>query len=265
MNIQKNATTATLVFLTSITLIGLSNSAEAQECTLIVDAKTGTTVKESGSCDNRYTAASTFKLVLALMGYDAGILKDSHTPLWTWQEGMRAPVRDRKPVDPTIWQSDSVLWYSRELTRNLGAKRFSSYVGKLDYGNGDISGELGKGNGLSHAWVTSLSISPREQAKFIRRMLAYDLPISPAAISQTMKIIPQFETKSGWRVHGKTGSGWTPYGRNQINRDRPQGWFIGWAERQAQVIVFARLGTGTVQGRQGLIEQKKMLATLEHL
>jgi beta-lactamase class D len=247
------------------TLSAISSAAYAQECTLIVDARTGVTVKETGECDDRYTAASTFKVALALMGYDAGILKDAHSPLWNWQEGMRAPARDKKPVDPTIWQAESVLWYSRELARNLGAQRFSSYVSSFTYGNMDISGEPGKRNGLSHAWIASLTISPREQTTFIRHMLAHDLPVSPAAIKQTMAIVPTFSTRSGWRVHGKMGSGWTRNTGGQIQRSRPEGWFVGWAEREGRVVVFARLGIGTVEGRQGLIEQEKLLAALDSL
>lgn len=253
-----------LILACSLTF-GISTAAQAQECTLIVDAQTGATLTESGACDGRYTAASTFKVALALMGYDAGVLTDAHTPVWNWQEGMRAPARDKKPVSPSIWQADSVLWYSRELTRKLGAQRFSTYVTSFNYGNMDISGEPRKSNGLSHAWISSLAISPREQVNFIRRILSHDIPVSSAAISQTMAIVPTFDTKSGWQVHGKTGSGWTRDARGQITRNKPEGWFVGWAEREGRVVVFARLGTGTVEGRQGLIEQEKLLKVLENI
>ncbi|MES5097497.1 penicillin-binding transpeptidase domain-containing protein [Agrobacterium sp. BA1120] len=243
----------------------VSEAAYAGECTLIIDAKTGATLEETGRCDERHTAASTFKVALALMGYDASALIDDHTPLWTWQPGMLAPARDKKPVDPSIWQADSIIWYSREVTRHLGAERFSSYVRAFDYGNMDISGERGKDNGLSHAWITSLAISPREQTAFFRRLLTYQLPVSPAAHIRAMEIVPEFSTKSGWRVHGKTGSGWTRDAHGQIHRNKPEGWFVGWAERRGRTIVFARLGIGNVEGRQGLLEQKKMLAILEKL
>ncbi|OCJ53225.1 hypothetical protein A6U92_25010 [Agrobacterium rubi] len=113
----------------------------------------------------------------------------------------------------------------------MGAERFSTYVKAFDYGNMDISGELGKNNGLSHAWVTSLAISPREQTTFFRRMLAHQLPVSPSAHDRAMEIVPKFSTRSGWRVHGKTGSGWTHDARGRIHRNKPDGWFVGWAER----------------------------------
>lgn len=33
------------------------------------------------------------------------------------------------------------------------------------------------------------------------------VPVSPAAIEHAMAIVPMFNRKSGWRIHGKTGSG----------------------------------------------------------
>lgn len=51
----------------------------------------------------------------------------------------------------------------------------------------------------------------------------------------------------------------------QIPRNRPEGSFVGLAEREGRVIVFARLGVGSVEGRQGLIEQEKLMAVLENL
>lgn len=247
-------------------LIGISGVAQAQECTLIMDAKTGGTIKEQGNCETRVTAASTFKIPLALMAYDAGILLNSHAPLWDWKPGMRAPARDRKPVDPTIWQADSVLWYSREITRLLGAERFSSYVTRLGYGNMDVSGDPGAKNGLTQAWLTSsLMISPREQAVFIQRLLTQQLPVAAGAHTQTMAIIPTFKTKSGWLVHGKTGSGWLRSSNGKIQRNKPVGWFVGWAEHQGRTIIFARFGIGTIEGRQGLIERDNLLAAFEAL
>lgn len=247
-------------------LIGISGVAQAQECTLIVDAKTGGTIKEQGSCDTRVTPASTFKIPLALMAYDAGILSNSHAPLWNWKPDMRAPARDRRPVDPTIWQADSVLWYSREITRLLGTERFSSFVTRLGYGNMDISGDAGANNGLSQAWITSsLMISPREQTAFIQRLLAQHLPVSAGAHTQTMAIIPTFRMKSGWLVHGKTGSGWLRSSNGKVQKNKPVGWFVGWAERQGLVVVFARLGVGTIDGRQGLVERDNLLAAFEAL
>ncbi len=241
-----------------------TDTAHAQSCTLIMDADTGHTRMEDGDCDTRYTPASTFKVPLALMGYDAGLLTDTHTPRWDWPPNQRAPQRDQKPVDPTIWQADSVVWYSRELARQLGGKRFGTYVHRLAYGNEDVSGDPGARNGLTRSWISSsLKISPREQAAFIRRLLAQDLPVSAEAQKKTKDILPVFQTASGWKVHGKTGSGSLPPQGKTEQAGKPVGWFIGWAERDGKTIVFARQNIGTDHGRQGLAERARMLALLE--
>jgi beta-lactamase class D len=74
-----------------------------------------------------------------------------------------------------------------------------------------------------------------------------------------------FNTKSGRRIHRKTGGGWTRDNNGQIRRNRSEGWFVGWAEQEGSVIVFARLGFGSVKGRQGLAEQEKLVAVLDNL
>ncbi|MFF7706515.1 penicillin-binding transpeptidase domain-containing protein [Pseudomonas sp. NPDC007930] len=41
-------------------------------CTLITDASSGQVLQHTGDCTTRVTPASTFKLALSLMGFDAG-------------------------------------------------------------------------------------------------------------------------------------------------------------------------------------------------
>ncbi|PSJ60324.1 class D beta-lactamase [Pseudaminobacter soli (ex Li et al. 2025)] len=231
--------------------LGISPAVAAQpakvpECTVILDAATGKTLHREGTCSERFNPFSTFKLPLALIGYDAGILQDEHTPSWDYKPQFKAVKRDQKTVDPTIWEKDSILWFSRQITRRLGEKRFAGYVSKFGYGNADVSGDPGKNNGLTDAWLlSSLKISPDEQADFVRRMLAGQLPVSDKAYAMTKSIIPQFEAKDGWVVHGKTGSGWLPGKDGKPNRNRPLGWFVGWAEANGRQIVFARMQVGT--------------------
>ncbi len=247
-------------------MLGSAGAAQAQSCTLVLDAQTGHTRMEEGHCDTRYTPASTFKVPLALMGYDAGVLTDAHNPRWDGQKEQRAPQRDRKSVDPTIWEADSVVWYSRELLRQLGAERFNTYVKQFHYGNEDVSGDPGADNALTKSWISSsLQISPREQAAFLRRLLAQDLPVSREAQRQTMEIIPHFQTKSGWNVQGKTGSGTMPADAPPEQAGKPVGWFVGWANRNGETIIFARQNIGTAQGRQGLVERETLLSLLEKL
>ena len=164
---------------------------QAFECTLVTSIETGAIINQQGACDQRVAPASTFKVPLALIGYDAGILQDEKTPAWDWKPGTEARASDRKTVDPSIWEQDSVLWYSREITRRLGPEKFAAYVKRLGYGNADVSGEPGKNNGLTHSWLgSSLTVSPVEQVGFLRRLLAGNLPVSRDAQAKTRAIVP---------------------------------------------------------------------------
>ncbi|MHA6844763.1 penicillin-binding transpeptidase domain-containing protein [Ralstonia syzygii] len=56
-------------------------------CTLVADAATGQPIVQEGRCGERVTPASTFKIALSLMGYDAGFLKDEHAPTLAFKPG----------------------------------------------------------------------------------------------------------------------------------------------------------------------------------
>lgn len=217
-------------------------AADPIRCTVVIDAATGEPIHREGDCDRRVYPMSTFKLPLAMMGYDAGILKDETTPRWEYQERFNAPKRVQKATDPTSWEADSVVWYSQELTRRLGEKAYGDYVRGFDYGNGDVSGGPGKTDGLTESWLmSSLEISPDEQVAFLRRFLRGELPISERALEMTQAITPRFEAAGGWTIRGKTGAGRLRDEDGKPASDRPLGWFVGWAERNGRQVIFARL------------------------
>lgn len=215
------------------------------QCTLIADAASGKTLYQDGVCDQRFSPASTFKVPLSLIGYDAGILSDQHTPSWDYKPEFAAVKRDQKTVDPVVWERDSILWYSREITRRLGSQSFAGYVSKLDYGNADVSGNPGKNDGLTKSWVNStLKITPVEQVDFLRKLLARKLPVSAKAYDMTSAIIPTFQA-GGWTVQGKTGSTRLRNDADKAQDKRSLGWFVGWAKKDGRQIVFARLVVDT--------------------
>ena len=102
------------------------------QCTLIADAQSGKTLYQDGICDQRFSPASTFKVPLSLIGYDAGILADEHTPAWDYKPEFNAVKRDQITVDPTIWERDSIILFSREITRRLVTEKYAGYVSKLN-------------------------------------------------------------------------------------------------------------------------------------
>ncbi len=220
-----------LVMVLLIMLPCVAHAMPATQCTLIVDNATDAFYKKDGDCDKRYSPESTFKIALALMGFDSGILSDPHNPIWNYEDGFTVNQdSDRQPTQPVTWLKNSVVWYSQKLTKTMGMSRFSDYVHRFGYGNNDLSGDPKKDNGLTHAWLdSSLAISPIEQVEFMRKILNHQLNISPAAYGQTEEALPVFYTKNGWRVVGKTGTG------------DSVGWFVGWAARENHEIVFAKM------------------------
>lgn len=244
-----------------------SSPKPALECTVIADAANGTALYRQGSCDKRVSALSTFKVPLALIGYDTGILTDPHNPRWDYKPEFKAIKRHQHAVDPTIWLDESVVWYSQELTRKLGAARFSDYVRKFNYGNRDISGNPGKNDGLTQAWLnSSLKISPDEQIAFLRGVASRSLPVSTKAYEMTDAAMPAFEA-GGWQVKGKTGTGRLAGKGGVPNSSRPIGWFVGWAEKDGRRIVFAKLviNNGKSDGLMGRVVRASFLEELPGL
>ncbi|MDG2535324.1 class D beta-lactamase [Sphingomonas sp. HITSZ_GF] len=245
MKLDRRTFGGTLLLGGGAALAGFPGTAEAVgaqrklRATVVLDAASGRALHRSGACATRFTPCSTFKVPLALMGFDSGVLIDAHHPAWDYDPKRHAAHRDveRARTDPTRWEAESVVWYSQELTRKLGMQRFQAYVDRFGYGNRDLRGTPGKGDGLTRAWLgSSLTISPDEQVAFLRRMLAHRL-VSARAHAEAERIIPAFTGSGGWHVRGKTGSGALPDGSLL-------GWFVGWADKGGKRIVFARFGAG---------------------
>ena len=216
-------------------------------CTIIADAVTGNVLHRSGECSQRASPCSSFKIALAVMGFDSGILQSPSAPTWELKPEYNPSQRDLKfkEVYPALWQRDSVVWFSQQLTTRLGEARFAEYVKKFEYGNQDISGDPGMHNGLTRSWLmSSLAISPEEQVQFLQRFIAHKFPVSERAYYMVRATIPQYQATGGWVVHGKSGSGWLRGSDGKEDESRPQGWFVGWAERDGRQVVFARLEIG---------------------
>ena len=211
-------------------------------CTVIADGTSGKILKQQGNCAQRITAASTFKIALSLMGYDAGYLTDEHLPALPFREGYPDWVPSwRATTDPTRWISESVVWYSQRLTEWLGPQRLQHYVTVFGYGNEDLSGDPGKNNGLTRAWLSSsLKISALEELAFLEKIVRHQLPVSARAYEMTGRITRLPATSNGWEVHGKAGTG-SPIKPDGSEDDaRSFGWFVGWATKGERTIVFVR-------------------------
>lgn len=206
----------------SLSIVGSINA--YADCYL---AKQGDKVlKQDGDCKTAYTPQSTFKVPLAVMGFDSGILQDENSPVFS-DQGYTPNINVCKgPHNPREWMRDSCVWYSQELTKKLGMEKFKEYVEKFNYGNKDISG------GLTTAWLSStIKISPIEQVEFMEKLASETLPVSKKAVAMTKKIMFVTELPGGWKLFAKTGSG-------RLKGDLQQGWYAGWIEKGDQKVIF---------------------------
>lgn len=221
-----------IIFLTIV----LSVVAAPSSNTCFIAKENGKIVKQEGNCDERHSPFSTFKIPLALMGFDSGILQSSEEPLWDFTDEIKArfgsPLEVSvqffwyRPQTPKTWMRYSVVWYSQEITRKLGLKKFQHYISLLNYGNKDVSGTPGKNDGLLNSWLgSSLQISALEQVEFIERLSKRELPLSKSAQENTAKLIELESIWDDWKLYGKVGGGC---------------WFVGWIEKGNRSISFAQ-------------------------
>ena len=224
-------------------------------CTLVTEpADHRVLLREGGACAVPVTPASTFKIALAVMGFETGILGDAHHPVLPWRAGYPAwRASWKQDTHPTRWIDESVVWYSQAITARLGADRFATLTRDLGYGNADVSGDPGADNGLTRSWIgSSLRISPEGQIDFLTRLITGRLPVSARTVALTREILEQSPQPQGWRVWGKTGAAKRPAADGQGADSQgaegsrgAYGWFVGWAEQglgdTTRRVIFTRL------------------------
>jgi len=182
------------------------------------------------SCTRRVTPASTFKVPLSLMAFDAGILQDDRSAI-KWNGVKTARPEWNRDQTAASWMKLSVVWFSQRLTPKLGVARIKRYLAQFRYGNQDFSG------GITKAWLgSSLLISPDEQLRFWRRFWREDLPVSKHALAMTKKITFLEKSPAGWILHGKTGSTAEVSDKGKLLRG--SGWFVGHIAKGNREYVF---------------------------
>lgn len=224
---------------------GFAAPAEARIiCTIVADAASNEIILEKGDCKMRVTPASTFKVPLAVIGYDSGFLENAEEPVLPFMKGDPDWGGDawRQPTTPRRWMEYSVVWYSQRITEFLGYAQLRDYAEAFGYGNADMTGDPGKDNGLERAWIaSSLKISPSEQVTFLKKLVNHELPVSTDAMDAAMEIVEGRDIADGWRAQGKTGMAYSQKPDGTRNYSRPWGWYVGWARRDDRTVVFVRL------------------------
>lgn len=188
------------------------------------------------ACQTRIHADSTFKIPLSLMAFNENLIQPN--TIFKWDHLHRELSNWNQDQTPTTWLRYSVVWVSQQLTPKLGLKTIQKYLRQFQYGNQDFSGNLGKQDGLTQAWLTSsLKISGEEQFEFLRRLLALQLPIRSFAAHQTQDDLYLETSSQGNRLFGKTGSSIAFDAHDQVAVPG-EGWFVGWVQKGKQKYIF---------------------------
>lgn len=201
---------------------------------VVYDLKAGLYARYNAKrCAERFPPFSSFKIVNSLIALETGVAKDAD--LLIPFDPAKYPEKDEWVKNGfTNWLRDhtlrsafkeSVVWYYRELARRIGAERMASFMGKIGYGNGDLS------DGLDLFWLTgSLKISADEQAAFLARLLRGELAFSPRTVG-IVKDIMLKETGDGKNMGVKTGGGFVG--------EKAFGWYVGFVEKDGRAYTFA--------------------------
>lgn len=228
-------------------------------CYLLYDMKTKRYVEEHNRarCEERFPACSTFKVPLAVMGFDSGILKDENLPVFKWDGEKRMIDAWNQDQTPTSWMRESAVWVSQVMTPKLGTQRIEKYLKDFNYGNQDMSG------GLKYAWLTpapfikdsmgnSLKVSGHEQVSFLEKLWRGELKTTMSSQILTQKIMSADISPRGFTLVGKTGSGFA-----DSHHDLRLGWYIGHLEKDDReyivVVNFSdkqKVPAGTFAGRE---------------
>jgi beta-lactamase class D len=226
-------------------------------CFMLYDLKADKVVCQynESRCQWEFAPCSTFKIAIALMAFDKGILKDENTT-YKWDGVDRGSPSWNRDTSATDWLKYSVVWYSQRITPQLGAATIENYLAEFDYGNRDISG------GLTNFWLGStLKISANEEIEFWKKLWRDELPVSQRAMALTRKIIPMEISPAGVMLAGKTGS--------HSTKTSSLGWFVGHLDcKQGEYLVAVNYGEDKPPARNtypGMVAEKLCEKILEEM
>lgn len=171
----------------------------------------------------RFTSASTFKILNALIALDEGVITSDATLKW---DGVSRDIADWNH-DQTLESAFRVscVWCFQVLARRIGSERYQRYLTDLQYGELRVPFEE------TTFWLDgSLTISADEQVGFLKQIYRRTLPFSTASYDALARIM-LVEATPNYTLRAKTG--WATDTRPQV------GWYVGYVETARGVWVFA--------------------------
>lgn len=192
--------------------------------TMLNNADGKITVYNMNLDTQRFSPASTFKIVNSLIGLQTGRITDEKMII-TW-DGIKRPVEFwNKDMDMTEAFKVSCVPYYQEVARRIGKDTMQQWIDSIGYGNKNISGPI------DSFWLNGrLKISPDEQLGLVKK-LYFDLLPFRKSTQQMVRDVMLQENNTAYKLSYKTGWGDDDKG-NSI------GWVIGWIEENKHVYFF---------------------------
>lgn len=182
-------------------------------------------VSDPQRAKQRFTPASTFKVLNALIALQTGVVSGPDE-VFKWDGQPRFIKSWQRDLTLTEAMGESAVPVYQEVARRIGQHAMQRYVTASDYGNHNI------GKQIDRFWLDGpLAISAHEQVRFIAALVQNQLPFDLAVQAHVRAMLPSEKT-ADYQLFGKTG--WA------TNQQPTLGWYCGWVERSdGQRFVFA--------------------------
>ncbi len=175
----------------------------------------------------RFTPASTFKIVNSLIGLQTGIITDENMVI-KWDGISRRNAEWNKDMDMKEAFKVSSVPYYQEVARRIGKDTMHHWIDSIAYGNKNISGPI------DSFWLNNdLKISADEQLGLLKMLYFDQLPFRKS-VQQTVRNVMLQEENTLYKLSYKTGWGFDE-SKNNI------GWVTGWIEENRHVYFFVTI------------------------
>jgi beta-lactamase class D len=168
-------------------------------------------------CSQRFSPASTFKIMLSLIGLETAVASDVDMVI-PWNNVKSSREDWDKDMDMREAFKTSSEPYYKELASRVGYKDLKKYVDTVKYGN------MVLGNDIQKSWTNdSLQITADEQVGMLKKLYNDKLPFSQRTQRLVRSLMLQ-EKHPTYNLYYKTGT-------KSINDKTLLAWIVGYVEK----------------------------------
>lgn len=173
----------------------------------------------------RYTPASTFKIMNALIALETNVALDENLVI-PWDKTIRSRAEWNKDMNMREAFKVSNVPYFQELARRIGQTEMQKYLDTVRYGNKRI------GPKIDEFWLNdTLQISADEQVGLMKKLYFDKLPFA----QRTQRIVRSLmlhEDSTNYKLYYKTGTNWSSADGGQ----KKLLWIVGFVDKKETQI-----------------------------